>query len=48
MSCGSKLRSVDMLGVPVSLLYKGEPTFKTRVGGIFSILWVIIVVLGFI
>ena len=48
MSCGSKLRAVDLLGVPISLLYKGESTFTTRVGGLLSILWVIIVILGFI
>ena len=42
------LRSIDLFGAPVSLIYKGESTFTTRVGGFCSLLWIIIVLSGFI
>ena len=42
------LQSIDLFGAPVSLIYKGESTFTTRVGGFFSLLWIIIVLSGFI
>ena len=39
-----RLRSIDLFGVPVSFVYRGETTFSTRVGGIFSLLWAILVI----
>ena len=39
-----RLRSIDLFGVPVSFVYKGETMFTTRVGGCFSLLWAILVI----
>lgn len=32
------LKSGDMFGVPITLNYKGSPTFKTAIGGTISYL----------
>ncbi|CAI2386977.1 unnamed protein product [Moneuplotes crassus] len=42
------LKTADLFPTPVSLTFKGETTFKTRVGGIFSIVLVILFIVGFI
>lgn len=47
MPCES-LKKIDLFGVPVSLVYKGNTTFTTRVGGIFSLMWAIIMISVFI
>ena len=38
------LRKIDLFAVPISLTYKGEKKFSTRIGGCFSLL----LILGFI
>lgn len=41
------LRSGDMFGVPVTLNYKGTPTFKTALGGTVSYLvYIVFVIIG--
>ena len=44
MPCCETVRSIDLFGVPVSLVYKGEKEFKTRFGGCISILFIVFIV----
>ena len=37
-ACKNYLKSFDLFGIPISLKYKGEDTFKTPIGGIVSII----------
>ena len=38
------LKGFDIFGQPIGLIYKGESTFQTRCGGIFSILiWILMI-----
>ena len=37
------VRKMDFFGEPISLYYKGENSFTTRVGGICSIIWITLV-----
>ncbi len=34
---GSRLRKLDLFGVPVGVTFKGEPDHKTRLGGLVTI-----------
>lgn len=36
MAYGNKLKKYDLYGIPVSLSYKGENEFRSRVGAIVS------------
>ena len=47
MSC-KRLRAIDLFGAPISLVYKGDDTFKTQVGGFCSLLWILAVFGGLI
>ena len=50
MCCCKKngLRSLDLFGTPVSLVYKGKPTFQTRVGGCFSVVFAVVMLTSFV
>ena len=37
MSCCECVRKFDIFGTPVSLKYKGDETFRTRIGGCITI-----------
>ena len=37
------LRSLDIFGAPVGLTYKGADTFKTMIGGCFSLTTIIVI-----
>ena len=41
------VKSLDQHGVPITLLYKNEPTYKTLLGGYFSIIKIFLI-LGYI
>ena len=43
-----EMKAQDLFGIPVTLTYKGEDSFNTLVGGIISILLVLILTTGFI
>lgn len=34
------VRRMDYFGEPISLYYKGETSFTTRIGGICSVIWI--------
>ena len=44
MCFGEKIRALDVFGHPISLTYKGDVRFKTRIGGSFCL--IIIIVMG--
>ena len=46
-SCMNKVRQSDLFGVPVNLTYKGEESFRTFMGGLISILFVIASIIYF-
>lgn len=33
-----KVKTLDIYGIPVSLKFQGESTFKTMIGGVMSLL----------
>lgn len=44
---GEALRALDIFGAPIGLNYKGENTFSTKIGGLFTlILYVLLVSLA--
>lgn len=45
MACRDKLRRIDIFGLRVSLTYKGKDTYRTRVGGCFTLLLALFVLL---
>lgn len=42
------LKSIDIYGTPITLTYKGQGTFKTFVGGIFTLITLVIVMSYFL
>lgn len=38
MACFERIRGLDIFGQPVSLVYKGEPTFQTKCGGCVALM----------
>ena len=37
------LKGIDIFGQPIGLIYKGKTTFQTRVGGLFTIILVLLI-----
>lgn len=45
MACCDRVRDTDLFGVPISLVYKGERLFRTRLGGCVSLFFIILILL---
>ena len=43
--CRDSIRKLDIFGIRVSLTYRGEDRFRTRVGGCFTLLLALFVLL---